>query len=206
MLRIITITLLSFAALVPFLVIFHRLAGLEDDVAGYLSMFFAWFMTPLILLRVWRPKPGIEALPVDPDDPIMQEHVQTAQAQLDRFRRGLREGKLEAFVRFAHEFDGVTEHVWGAAHSEKEDGSFVVSLASDPVGEPDDEMLQRFSVPKHDVTDWMLADARGTTYGGYTMLAMAEIYERDYGKLPKQYQRDLRHFADFKWKPKGRNR
>ena len=61
-------------------------------------------------------------------------------------------------------------------------------------------MYERFEIPLKDIEDWMLVDSRGKTQGGYTILAHAKIYQRDYGKVPKKYLKDLERFTDFTWK------
>jgi uncharacterized protein YegJ (DUF2314 family) len=183
---------------VPFLALFHRYLGLEDDMAGYLSFFFAWILLPVILLRIWKGKPDIEVLPVDVDDPIMTEMIEKSKAEIGRFLKGLEEGKLEALIKFPLTVDDRTEHVWGIAHA-KSENVIITSLASQPVGEIPEEAYERISVPLAEIEDWMLQDASGKSYGGYTMLAMAKIYEREYGKLPKKYIKDLEPFADLEW-------
>jgi len=199
MIRLFIVILISFCSVVPFLALFHRFLELDDDIAGYLSFFFAWLVTPYILLKLWKEKPGIEVLPVDTGDPLMQEQIKIAKEQFHRFIEGLSEGRLEAFVKFPYEFEGDIEHVWGLAHSIKGD-DVIVSLASDPVGSPPEEVYERLNISIKNVEDWMLLDSKGRTKGGYTMLAMARIYEREYGKLPKRYVKDLGFFDDFTWK------
>jgi uncharacterized protein YegJ (DUF2314 family) len=103
---------------------------------------------------------------------------------------------MEAYVKFPMSVDGNTEHVWGVAHSHS-NGSVVVSLMSIPVGGLSEDMLNRRSVPMKQVEDWMLLDSSGKTYGGYTMLALAQIYRREYGKLPRRMRKELEQFADF---------
>lgn len=198
MIRILTITIISFASVVPFLAIFHRFLGIDDDTAGYISFALAWVITPIVLLSIWKAKPRLEVLLVDIDDPIMQEHIALSRKYLPRFIKGLEAGKQEAFIKFPHLFGDETEHVWGVAHSYK-DNEIIVSIASDPVGEISEEDVGRLPVPLNKIEDWILTNEKGESQGGYTMLAMAKIYERDFGKLPKRYIKDLSQFIDFKW-------
>ncbi|TCK02586.1 DUF2314 domain-containing protein [Marinobacterium mangrovicola] len=198
MFRLLAITFISFCSVVPFLMVFHRFLELDDDVAGYISFFLAWIITPAILLRIWKVPPYFEALPVDIDDPIMQEQINRAKNEFGIFISGLKDGKLESFIKFPYEIEGNTEHIWGVAHSIKGE-AVIASLASDPVGETPEELLERLDVPFDDIEDWMLQDSKGLNQGGYTLLAMAKIYERDFGKLPKRYAKELEPFVDIKW-------
>jgi len=194
--RLLAIALISLLALVPALAVTHRFMGLGSDVSGVISMIFAFLVTPALLLRIWRDKPGFDALPVDRDDPVMLEQVARAKRELGRFLEGLNQNRMEAFIKFPLAVHGDTEHVWGVAHSFS-DGVFVTSLASNPVGGLSDEMLNRIRVPVDDLEDWMLQDAAGKTYGGYTMLALARIYEREYGRLPRKIRKELEPFVDL---------
>jgi len=198
MIRILSIVLISFASLVPFLVIFNRWLDVGNDLAGWISMGLGWVVTPIILLHFWKVKPSPEVIPIDIDDPVIQELIDRSRSELNRFIEGLEEGKKEAYVKFPYDFNGDTEHVWGLAHSEK-DGSVIVSLESNPVGEAPEEVYERLSINLDSIEDWMLVDRSGKTYGGYSILGLAKVYTRDYGKLSKAYTRDLGRFVDFSW-------
>jgi len=200
--RLLAIALISLLALVPALAFTHRFLGLGSDLSGIISMVFAFLVTPALLLRYWRHKPGFEALPVDRDDPVMRGQVARAKRELGRFLDGLNQNRMEAFIKFPLAVDGGTEHVWGVAHSFS-DGFFVASLASNPVGGLSEEMLNRIRVPVDDLEDWMLQDASGKTYGGYTMLALARIYERTYGRMPRKMRKQFENFVDLE--PGGRD-
>lgn len=194
--RLLVIALVSLLMLVPFLAFTHRFLGWDDDVAGIVSMVLAFVLTPMLLLRLWREKPGFEALPVDPHDPVMLEQVARARRELPRFLEGLGENRLEAYIKFPLVVNGGTEHVWGVAHAHV-DGTFVTSLASTPVAGLEPELLNRLSIPIGDVEDWMLQDAAGKTFGGYTHLALARIYQREYGRMPRRMRKDLEAFVDL---------
>lgn len=198
MIRIISIALISFASLVPYLVIFNKWLDVGNDLAGWISMVLGWIFTPILLLNLWKVKPNPEAIPVDINDPIIQELIARSRSELDRFLEGLEEGRKEAYVKFPYEFGGETEHVWGVSHSVK-DGSVIVSLDSTPVGEVPEEVYERLSIDLDSVEDWMLVDRSGKTYGGYSNLGLAKVYTRDYGKLPKSYTRHFDRFVDFSW-------
>lgn len=194
--RLLAIALLSMLSMVPALTVTHGLLGLSNDTSGVLSLVVAFLVTPALLLHFWRHKPGFEALPVEPTDPIMLGQVERSRSEIGRFIEGLSQGKLEAYIKFPLTVQGNTEHVWGVAHSFSGE-VFVASLASTPVGGVTDKMLNRLSVRLDEVEDWMLQDAAGKAYGGYTMLAMARIYEREYGRLPRKMRKEFAHFADF---------
>ncbi len=198
MFRILTISLLSFICVVPFLALFHRFMGLDDGIAGYLSFFFAWLVLPIFLFRVWKEKIDPMVIPIDPEDPIMASHIDLAVRNIDKLYLALDEGKLEAFVKFPYNFDRTGEHIWGLAHQAKGD-SIVVSLESSPISEIPEEMYQRMAIAKEKIEDWTLVDSKGNIQGGYTILAHAKIYERDYGTLPKEYAEHLAMYTDFSW-------
>lgn len=194
--RLLAIAVLSLLSMIPALSVTHGLLGLDDDVSGVIALVAAFLVTPSLLLYFWRSKPGFDALPVEPSDALMCEQIERAKAEIGRLLDGLDKGVLEAFVKFPLPVDGTIEHVWGMAHSH-DGGAVVVSLASTPVAGLSDDMLGRRSVPLADIEDWMLRAANGKTYGGYTNLALARIYRREYGKLPRGMRREFEHFVDF---------
>lgn len=194
--RLLVIAVLSLLSMVPALSITHGLLGLGSDASGVIALIVAAFVTPSLLLYFWRGKPGFEAIPVDPSDLIMREQVERSRREISRLLDGLDKGVMEAFVKFPMSVDENIEHVWGVAHSHSSN-AVVVSLASNPVGGMTEDMLSRRSVPMEDIEDWMLQDAAGRTYGGYTMLALVRIYQREYGKLPRRMRREFAHFVDF---------
>lgn len=199
MIRLIITAIISTFMIFPLMILFDSFMGIDNSIAGGLALFFGYIVTPIIILRIWKGKPDIDALPVDINDPIMVEQITIAKKNVERFINGLNDGKLEAFVKFPLDVEGSIEHVWGTAHSFV-DKNIVVSLASYPVGEPSEDMFERMTIPVSDIEDWMLQNAHGETQGGYTLYAMARIYERDYGKLPKKYIKDLDPFIDLNWK------
>jgi uncharacterized protein YegJ (DUF2314 family) len=178
--------------------IFNRWLEVGNGLAGWISMILGWIVTPILLLQLWKVKPSPEVIPVNIDDPIIQELIDRSRSEINRFLSGLEEGKKEAYIKFPFEFSGETEHVWGLAHSIKE-GSVITTLDSTPVGEVSEEVLERLSIDLDSIEDWMLLDRSGKTYGGYSILGLAKVYTRDYGKLPKAYTRDLERFVDFSW-------
>ncbi len=196
--RLIIIAVISLVSLFPLLMFSTEVCGLNDSAGGIVSIVLGWVVLPALLLKFWQGRPEPSVIPIDIDDPIMQEQINRAKSELPRFIEGLNSGNLEAFIKFPYEFDGEVEHVWGVAHSYS-NGQFIVSLASDPIGEVRDELHSRLKIAESKIEDWTLTDAKGYTQGGYTMLAMARLYEKGYGKLPKMYSKDLERFVDFKW-------
>ncbi|MGQ4583907.1 DUF2314 domain-containing protein [Lysobacter sp. F60174L2] len=194
--RLLAIAVLSLLSMVPALSVTHGLLGLDDDVSGVIALVAAFLVTPSLLLYLWRAKPGFDALPVDPSDVVMREQVERARREIGRLLDGLDKGVMEAFVKFPLPVEDTIEHVWGMAHSH-DNGAVIVSLASTPVAGLSEDMLGRRPVPAADIEDWMLRDASGKTYGGYTNLALARIYRREYGKLPRGIRKEFALFVDF---------
>lgn len=196
--RHIVVAIVSLFSLFPLLMFITEVCGLSDDVGAIVSVILSWIVLPSIMLGFWKGQPDPSIIPLNVNDPIMQDQIIKAKSELARFIDGLNSGELEAYIKFPYEFGGEIEHVWGVAHSYQE-GVFVVSLASEPVGEPEQDMPSRIKIKETDLEDWTLTDSKGSTKGGYTMLAMARIYEANYGQLPKAYAQDLRRFVDFNW-------
>ena len=199
--RLIVIGIVALISLFPLYSFTTQQLGLNENLGAIVSLAIGWIALPILLLKLWQLKPNLETLPVDKDDPTMQEHISIAKSKLDLFLEGLAAGQCEAYIKFPYDFDGVIEHIWGLAHAES-DGYIVTSLASGPVSEVGEELMERIKVKIGDIEDWMLTDSKGFSRGGYTILAMAKIYEKEYGKLPKRYAEDLERFTDFSWPPK----
>ena len=111
MFRLLAITILSFIAILPFLVLFNRILDVGNDLAGYLSFLFAWIITPLFLLKYWKGKPDIMVMPVKPGDRIMRSYIKKSRLGIERFIVGLNAGKSEAYVKFQYKFEHTTEHI-----------------------------------------------------------------------------------------------
>lgn len=194
--RLLITAILSVCLFFPAYWLLHALLG--ADCGGIIAAILMYIIFPITLLNIWKGKPDLFTLPVNMDDPFMVAGISQAKSDLPRLLQGLSEGKLEAYVKFPYQFDGEVEHVWGVAHQYK-DENIILSLASAPVGNVDEEAFGRLTIPLSEIEDWMLVDANGNTQGGYTILAMAQIYARDYGKLPKKHRNDLKRFVDFSW-------
>lgn len=196
--RLLVIALLALVSLFPLLLFTTNVCGLNNDAGAVVSVILGWIVLPIILLHYWQGKPDPAVMAVDVDDPIMQAHIARATAQLPRFIDGLQRGEWAAYIKFPYAFDGEIEHVWGEAHA-YQDGEFVTSLASAPVGALPENLPPRLRIPVAEIEDWTLTDAHGRSQGGYTLLATALLYEQRYGKLPQRYADELRHFVDFSW-------
>lgn len=203
MLRNLTLALIGFVAFLPCLYLLKNLAGLPQQPAFWLALLISWLGLPLLISRIWRTKPDLAALVVDADEPLMLAQVRRAQQQLPRFLTGLEQGELEAYIKYPQAFADETEHLWALAH-ERRGEEIIVSLASEPLTAVDPALPARQRVRLDDIEDWMLIDSQGKTQGGYTVLAMAQIYQRDYGSLPAAYVRDLQDFSDFRWPEDGK--
>jgi len=135
-------------------------------------------------------------IPVDLDDPVMRASIEQARAELIRLRRGIDEGRKQPFIKFPlKSAEGETEHIWAVVHL-LTDETAQVSLANEPVHEHA-EMDPRFSVPLADLEDWALVDRNGITEGGYTHLALARMYKRDQGFIPRAMRKQLAAFRDL---------
>jgi hypothetical protein len=142
---------------------------------------------PLKLIRRIRGYPSVYAERIAPGDPEMARCIQRSMSEISRLQEGLADGIKQAFVRFRVEpEDGEANYVWAYAYGI--DGDFVSVLL-------DDEQLD---VPLEVLDDWMLIDELGRREGGYTHLALARIYRKRYGALPKEFLRELESFVDIR--------
>ena len=198
MIRIFVIATLSLASFFPFYMLTTNGFGIDDNWGATVSGLLAILVLPSILLRIWRGKPSPDVIPVDKNDPIILELAEKSRHEITRLAQGLAEERKEGYVKFPYKFGDDIEHVWGIAHYIKEDYA-LVSLDSSLMGALPENALGRFKVKLDELEDWMLVDSDGKTYGGYSILGLAKVYTRDYGKLPKAYQRDLKRFVDFDW-------
>ncbi|SFC74694.1 Uncharacterized conserved protein YegJ, DUF2314 family [Microbulbifer thermotolerans] len=198
MLRIFTVSVISFLSFFPIYMFVTEVCGLNDDFGAVVAIALAIIAVPAVLLKLWKEKPSPEVIPVNVNDPVMKEFVEKSRKQIDRLIEGLEEEKKEAYVKFPYRFGGEIEHVWGTAHYIK-DGYVIVSLDSSPVGDLPEEVYGRLKIKLEEIEDWMLVDTDGTTFGGYSILAHAKIYTREYGSLPRDYERYLKRFVDFDW-------
>lgn len=136
-------------------------------------------------------------LPIETDDPLMAAAIERARQHIDRFIAGLAEGRREALVKYPMKTGfGDNEHVWAVAHSIDGD-AVVVTLMSEPVGDEAEIKNERTHVPLAEVEDWLLVDDSGRMEGGFTQIAMAQIYKRAKGYVPYAIRKGLPNFADL---------
>lgn len=182
--RIIAIVLLSFVAPLFWWAVLHFVV--PTPALEWTGFVLGWILTPAVLLHLWRPQPSLDVMAIDRSEPEMRDAIARAQAELPRFLAGLAHGTKEAFVKYPIATQrGTTEHVWGVAH--RQDGQAIVaSLASEPVMALEDAFPARERIPLHAIEDWMLTDRQGRAEGGYSHLAMVQIYRRIHRRAPRR--------------------
>jgi uncharacterized protein YegJ (DUF2314 family) len=135
-------------------------------------------------------------IPIDHGDPLMKRAIDEARREVARFTQGIKDGRKQPFVKFPLKSSGgEVEHIWGIVHTLDAD-VVQVSLANDPVHRQE-QRDPRFSVALSDIEDWMLVDGKGVTEGGYTYLAMARMYKRQKGHVPRAMRNELAGFKDL---------
>lgn len=156
-----------------------------------LGLVFLWVGWARLFPDVFMPQA------IDPKDPLMVATMDQARREVDRLKEAVNEGRKQVFIKFPLGMQsGATEHIWGVVHQiERED--VVISLANDPIDTPKNEDL-RIHIVLADIEDWVLLSGDGSTEGGYTMKAMAQIYKRDKGYLPRTLRKELTAFKDFR--------
>ncbi len=197
MIRYLIIGVLSILLFFPAYWLLSKFLG--DDWGAGAAMVMMYIGFPALMLKLWKSYPPMYAVPVEPGDPDMQRAIDRARREIGRFERGIRDAKKEAYVKYPVSVeDGGVEHVWGLAHS-IEKGGVVVTLVNEPVGELVDagQSSPRGRIPLTEIEDWMLVDTDGKCEGGYSHLALVQIYRRIHGKIPKSYLRDLEAFVDI---------
>src|SRR5262245_11954797 len=116
MLRLLTIGIGSIVLFVPAYMVLHPLLG--EGQAAWIAMGLMYLGFPVLLLKLWKTYPPMTAVPIEPDDPILAECTKRAMAEFERFKKGLAEGRKNAFVKYAIAMkSGGKEHVWGVAHA-----------------------------------------------------------------------------------------
>ena len=155
---------------------------------GLLAIALGW---TTLFPNTWEP------IAVDPDDPFMTVAVERARSTLPRLIEGVREGRKHAMVKFPLVgAGGEVEQVWGVVHS-LADETATVSLVSEPIDAPEG-LEPRQPVALADVIDWMLVAGDGTTEGGFSHLAMLQVYKREKGTLPRGVKKDFESFKDLR--------
>lgn len=165
-----------------------RWAHLGGALLGLVFLSVGW---PRLFPDVFGPQA------IDPQDPLIVAATDQARNEVNRLKEAVNEGRKQVFIKFPLGMqNGATEHIWGLVHQiERED--VIVSLANEPIDTPKNEDL-RIRVALADIEDWVLLSSDGSTEGGYTMKAIAQIYKRDKGYLPRTLRKELAVFKDFR--------
>ena len=134
---------------------------------------------------------------VDGNDPRILLAKSRAHSEMKRFRRYLQEGEHHCFVKFPLEVGaGDIEHVWAVVHSHDR-GVFNVSLASDPLKDPE-LSTDRFTVAESNVEDWQVMISENEIRGGFSVRAIAEIMQADGYRISREHRKMLEAFVDVK--------
>ena len=135
------------------------------------------------------------------DDPLLVQAASDARRSIATFLDGLNSRNYEPLIKFSVEnVEGDTEHVWALVHSVLEPTAFIVSVISDPLAELVlDGARQVVSVDE--LEDWMLTDSDGQIQGAFSEKAMAQIFERDHGYVPKVVQEHISWIVDDRKDP-----
>lgn len=198
MLRLISISLicLGFTAGIFFLSEYFLNLSQNQSLAAGVAI--GCILLPSILLKVWRYKPKFSSFKPDPEDPLLIEHVSLSRREINKFVKGAETGKLEAFVKISQEIRGEEKQIWVKVISVENDEIFTTIKVAPKlkIGKAKEVALQ---IPLNEIEDWTLINHKGEIYGGYSNLAIAKIYERDYGRLPDENIEELNNYLDFEW-------
>ena len=131
------------------------------------------------------PQPVIPPLGVDPDDPLMQDAIKRAQESLDEFAALWSQypQQCHAKVPFTTS-SGEQEFLWGEVRDLTQ-RTIQLFLTTPPVTH-----TGKVDRNKHyllaEVVDWTVVMPDGKIKGGFTMIAMFQLYRQEYGELPKE--------------------
>ncbi len=143
----------------------------------------------LIFLCIWyfffrTPRPKIMPLNIDKDDPTMLAAIQAAKNSLDEFKKLLAKHPKEGHAKVPFTTSsGETEFLWGAITGIQND-DLDIFLTTPPVtheGKIDRNVKHNLN----EIVDWTVTVPKEKIKGGFTMKAMFQIYEDQYGELPK---------------------
>jgi hypothetical protein len=133
--------------------------------------------------------PALMALPTD--DPLVQESISRARAQLDAVRLQLGRNDREIHLKFGLTTpEGSLEHIWCVAHHLDEADNVTLSLANEPVAKLELEG-SRFVRPLAGLEDFHIALEEGKALGGYSLVAMAQHAARTGKRLPASFRANL---------------
>jgi uncharacterized protein YegJ (DUF2314 family) len=149
----------------------------------------------VILGYHWMTASVFEPMAVDKSDPLMQEAVAQARANVSLLKAALERGAAEVIVKFSVTGQDLpTEHIWGAVQSWTDTDVTVMPLSrlvyNPPVTGP-------VTVSFSELQDWAVPED-GKLRGGYTDIAMIKIHERDLGQLPKPLRQRKESLLDYR--------
>ena len=78
-------------------------------------------------------------------------------------------------------------------------GKSNVGVISVDIDEPTDEEFERLSIKLKSIENCMLVDPKVKKHEEYSMLELAKIYTRDYGKLPRSCTKYLARLVGLSW-------
>lgn len=149
----------------------------------------AAFASLILTHHIWeaysaRTRDYLGPMLIADDDPIMLRAMETGTATVGRLLELFPRNRSSSMVRFRFVTDaGNTEHVWGNL-IEVEGKNVVVELCSHPMEHSADLKDPRMTVAISQIDDWQIEFPDGTIRGGFTNLALFQIFERDRGFLP----------------------
>ena len=140
----------------------------------------------------------LDVMPVDPGDPAIALATQRARGTLNTLWGYLDQHRYQCYIKFPMQTkDGTFEHIWSIVHA-REGDQLVVSLANEPVDEPNAPDARR-TVSVSEIEDWQVMVSPTEVRGGYSIGALAEIAQaRGYSISPSD-RKMLAAFVDV-WK------
>ncbi len=137
------------------------------------------FVLSVLLFGCDRPADPTDTVVSDFDQTKMETAIAGAQESLDRFIGALAEGKGDFFAikRPYPTRSGEVEHIWITV-STISNGSFIGEIGNIPRDIADLNEGDSVTVPRAEVTDWMIASGR-RMFGGYTTRVIEETLPED---------------------------
>jgi uncharacterized protein YegJ (DUF2314 family) len=157
----------------------------------------------LVLHWIWErifygPSTDFHVMQVAHDDPLLLAAMERGKATFGKFLEIYPQHEADSAVRFAFKTDtGTVENLWGDLLKIDERHATVL-LRTEPV-EHKGELEQEMVIDRDQIHDWQVAFADGTSRGGYTIVAMLKIHEREQGELPAQVRRQIQQFKEIDW-------
>jgi len=142
------------------------------------------------------PPPG--TMQIAKDDPLLLAAMEQGRATFGKFLEIYPQHKSDSAVRFAFETDaGTVESLWGDL-LELDERNATVFLRTPPF-EHKGKLEQKIVIDRDKIHDWQVAFRDGTSRGGFTIVAMFNIFEREQGDLPPQMRAQMQQFKEIDW-------